>query len=67
MKVHVLTLKSSKSDFNAKRGLYVASMINKALKGRFNYGQQLSSSKLRDGEYFISLPVKIMKLTGFYG
>ncbi|EEV1126489.1 type II restriction endonuclease subunit R [Escherichia coli] len=58
MKVHVLTLKQSKSGFNAKCGLYVASMLNKALRGRFNYGQQLSSSKLRDGEYFITLPVK---------
>ena len=66
MKVHVLTLKSSKSDFNAKRGLYVASMINKALKGRFNYGQQLSSSKLRDGEYFISLPVKNNEIDWFF-
>ncbi|EIM2919103.1 restriction endonuclease subunit S [Escherichia coli] len=58
MKVHVLTLKSSESGFNAKCGLYIASVINKSLKGIFNYGQQLSSSKLRDGEYFISLPVK---------
>ncbi len=58
MKVHVLTLKSNKSGFNTKCGLYITSMINKTLKGRFNYGQQLSSSKLRDGEYFIKLPVK---------
>ncbi len=58
MKVHVLTLKSNKSGFNTKCGLYITSMINKTLKGRFNYGQQLSSSKLRNGEYFIRLPVK---------
>ena len=58
MKVHVLKLKSGFGCLNARSGLYITSMLNKALKGRFSYGQQLSSSKLRDGEYFVFLPVK---------
>ncbi|MBO6036762.1 MAG: restriction endonuclease subunit S [Acetobacter sp.] len=54
MKVHVLKLK--RHSFTQKTGLFFASAIAKCLRNRFTYGSQLSSSKLKNNNYFITLP-----------
>ncbi len=54
MKVHVLQLKEK--EFTVKTGLYIASVIQQILKNKFGYGNQLSSSKLRDKNFYIFLP-----------
>ncbi|OIN35368.1 hypothetical protein AO411_2027515 [Salmonella enterica subsp. enterica serovar Sarajane] len=56
MKVHTLHLKSGK-ELNKKLGLYLSSLIRKALNNRFGYGNQLSSSKLKEGAFYIELPM----------
>ena len=47
MKVH--TLKWKKFEFTNSSGLYFASIIQKTLNGKYSYGNQLSSSKLKEG------------------
>ena len=54
MKVHVLQL--SEHEFNTRTGLYLTACIKKAI-GNFSYGTQLSSSKLKAGDFFVELPV----------
>lgn len=54
MKVHVLQLPNHK--LNSRTGLYLATCIKKAI-GDFSYGTQLSSTKLKTGEFFVELPI----------
>jgi len=54
MKVHVLKLPNHV--FTRRTGLYLVSALKKAI-GNFSYGEQLSSSKLKDGDFFVELPV----------
>lgn len=55
MKVHVLQLKGH--DFTIETGLYIATALAKSISGNFSYGEQLSSSDLRNAAIFIELPV----------
>jgi len=55
MKVH--TLKIPNKELNSKTGNFIASTLKLTLKG-FGYGQQLSSSKLKNLDFIIKLPVK---------
>lgn len=54
MKVHTLKLKDT--EFNDKTGVYFASVIRKSLSNKFGYGNQLSSSKLKELDFRIQLP-----------
>ena len=62
MKVHVLKFKKCKEldfkevEFTGYSGLYISSCIKNILRGKFGYGNQLSSSKLRDEKFEIFLP-----------
>lgn len=56
MKVHILQLKEHQ--FTQETGLYVASVLRKAISGNYSYGEQLSSSDLKNSEIYIQLPVK---------
>ena len=60
MKVHTLKLKGR--SFTNKTGLYIASVIRKTLANKFGYGNQLSSSKLKDLDFKIILPIKDGKI-----
>lgn len=53
MKVH--TLKITNYEFNSKTGNFIASSLRLALTG-FGYGNQLSSSKLKELDFKIQLP-----------
>ena len=55
MKVHTLKIPNYK--LNIKTGNFIVSALKMVLKG-FDYGQQLSSSKLKTQGYYISLPSK---------
>ena len=55
MKVH--TLKMPNKEFNTKTGNFIASALKLSLRG-FGYGNQLSSSKLKDSNFRIQLPIK---------
>jgi hypothetical protein len=55
MKVH--TLKIPKIELNQRTGIFLCSALYKALHG-FGYGDQLSSSKLRDLNLKIQLPIQ---------
>ena len=55
MKVHTLKLKNG--IFTKTSGLFIAGIIKKVFYGKFTYGNQLSSSKLKNEDYYISLPV----------
>ena len=55
MKVH--TLKIPNREFSAKTGNFIASALKLSLRG-FGYGNQLSSSKLKDSNFKIQLPTK---------
>ena len=54
MKVHVLHLHNH--SFTRGTGLYISATIRQALKNKFGYGNQLSSTKLKNEEFYISLP-----------
>lgn len=56
MKVH--TLKMLNKEFNSKTGTFIAGVLKLSLCG-FGYGNQLSSSKLKDSDFKIRLPVKV--------
>ena len=62
MKVHVVKFKKCEAlafkeiEFTNYSGLYISSCIKNILRGKFGYGNQLSSSKLRDGKFKILLP-----------
>ncbi|MBP7822969.1 restriction endonuclease subunit S [Candidatus Gracilibacteria bacterium] len=58
MKVH--TLKIPTMDFNVKTGNFIASALKIVLNG-FGYGNQLSSSKLKNGNFKITLPTNNQK------
>jgi len=55
MKVHTLQLKSKA--LTKSTGLFISSLLNQRLGGAFSYGSQLSSSKLKNGELYISMPI----------
>jgi Type I restriction modification DNA specificity domain len=55
MKVH--TLKIPNIEFNSSTGIFIAAALKLHLKG-FGYGNQLSSSKLRDLDFKIQLPTR---------
>lgn len=59
MKVH--TLKIPDHDFNPRTGVFIASALKMSLNN-FGYGSQLSSSKLKELEFIIQLPVKNGKI-----
>lgn len=59
MKVH--TLKISDHILNTKTGTFICAALHKALGG-FGYGTQLSSSKLKNLNIFIKLPIKDGKI-----
>ncbi len=46
MKVHALKLKNK--EFTSATGLFITSVINYSLKNKFSYGDQLSSSDLKN-------------------
>lgn len=54
MKVHVLKLENA--EFSNKSGLYFATAIKKSLSNKFGYGNQLSSSKLKELDLKIIVP-----------
>ena len=54
MKVH--TLKIPNHDFTKSEGMYFSALLDKQLQG-FSYGNQLSSSKLKNENYKILLPI----------
>ena len=57
MKVHVLHLKSGMS-FNRGIALYLVAALSQIFdNGTYNYGNQLSSSKLKKENYYVALPV----------
>jgi hypothetical protein len=53
MKVHSLSIFGRQ--LSKEEGLFLATAVKKSLHG-FGYGNQLSSSKLRDGDFSINLP-----------
>ncbi|MDI6614101.1 restriction endonuclease subunit S [Leuconostoc suionicum] len=55
MKVH--TLKILNHPFNKETGLYFTSLINHRFAGQYSYGSQLSSSKLKNENFRIKVPV----------
>lgn len=59
MKVH--TLKIPNIEFNLKTGTFIASTLKLALNG-FGYGNQLSSSKLKELDFKIKLPIENGKI-----
>lgn len=59
MKVH--TLKIPNYEFTIRTGKFIASCLKLALNG-FGYGNQLSSSKLRELDFKIQLPIQDNKI-----
>lgn len=55
MKVHTLKIKGK--DFNLKTGNFICTSLKLSLKG-FGYGNQLSSSKLKELDFKIQLPTR---------
>ena len=55
MKVHTLKLKHG--DFTQAVGLFISAVLNSRFDGLFSYGNQLSSSKLKDDGIKIRLPM----------
>ncbi|WP_107874843.1 restriction endonuclease subunit S [Neisseria weaveri] len=55
MKVHTLKLRNV--ELNSRTGNFIAAALKPALDG-FSYGSQLSSSKLKNGDFKLQLPVK---------
>lgn len=57
MKVHVLQLKSGKA-LNRKIAMFLCGALSKVFdNGTYSYGNQLSSSKLKNNAFYIALPV----------
>lgn len=54
MKVHTLKLKDR--DFTQSVGVFFSTLLNKRFEGVFSYGNQLSSSKLKNDDIKIQLP-----------
>lgn len=59
MKVH--TLKIPDIEFNLRTGNFIASALKQSFKG-FGYGNQLSSTKLKNLDFKIQLPIKNGKI-----
>ncbi|VEJ20452.1 restriction endonuclease subunit S [Neisseria animaloris] len=55
MKVHTLKLRNV--ELNSRTGNFIAAALKPVLDG-FSYGSQLSSSKLKNGDFKLQLPVK---------
>lgn len=53
MKVHILKNKN----LNTDSGLYITTVLNKLFDNKYSYGNQLSSSMLKNETYKILLPV----------
>lgn len=62
MKVHALKIPNH--SLNRYEALFLCTALSKALI-EFDYGNQLSSSKLQRGKYFISLPITSEKMPDF--
>ena len=56
MKVHVLKLQNHK--FTHYEGVFISGILNRYFNGKYTYGNQLSSSKLKYEDFKIHLPVK---------
>ncbi|MDK4707411.1 restriction endonuclease subunit S [Kingella negevensis] len=54
MKVHVLKMKNH--IFNKYTGLYLTALLDKRFSENYSYGSQLSSSKLKQHDFYIELP-----------
>lgn len=61
MKVHTLKLKDR--DFTQSVGIFFSTLLNKRFEGVFSYGNQLSSSKLKNDDIKIQLPTIIQNGT----
>ena len=55
MKVH--TLKIPSIEFTLRSGNFITAALKRSLNG-FSYGSQLSSSKLKNRDFKIKLPIK---------
>ena len=55
MKVHVLVIPNY--SYTRETALYIITALNKVLNDQFSYGEQLSSSDLKNNSLYISLPV----------
>lgn len=55
MKVH--TLKIDNFELDRYTGLYLVAALSKSLSNQFSYGNQLSSSMLKQDKIYISLPI----------
>lgn len=60
MKVHVLKLQNHK--FTHHEGVFISGILNRYFNGKYTYGNQLSSSKLKYEDFKIQLPVKNDKI-----
>jgi hypothetical protein len=56
MKVHTLKIKDH--NFTNSEGVFISAIMNRIFNGSFSYGNQLSSSKLKNDDFKIQLPVK---------
>lgn len=56
MKVHVLKLPNH--EFTQSEGIFISSILNRYFNGKYTYGNQLSSSKLKEEDFIIQLPTK---------
>ena len=54
MKVHTLKLKNH--DFTKSEGIFFSALLNRRFNERYSYGNQLSSSKLKNGGFKIQIP-----------
>lgn len=60
MKVHILKFKNA--ELSKASGIFIASIIAKSFQGKFSYGNQLSSTKLKTKNFTISLPTQEGKI-----
>ncbi|MDO5564024.1 MAG: hypothetical protein Q4F88_02185 [Eubacteriales bacterium] len=60
MKVHTLKLKNH--NFTKQEGVFISSVLNKYFEGKYSYGNQLSSSKLKNEDFKIKLPCRNGKI-----
>lgn len=59
MKVHTLKIKNH--HFTIQQGNFFSTLLNKRFENLFSYGNQLSSSKLKNDEFEILVPIIIEK------
>nr|WP_234034258.1 restriction endonuclease subunit S [Elizabethkingia sp. M8] len=60
MKVHVLKLQNHK--FTHHEGVFISGILNRYFNGKYTYGNQLSSSKLKYEDFKIQLPTQNGKI-----